>query len=142
MDLEVIESEFSICKFGIPATLSELLDAPLNAPLNDLLNSPGAGAYVFLQKTPDETSLVCESSRVPAGAIAVEAGWRAFRISGTLDFSLIGVLAKISGILAEIGVGIYVVSTYDTDYVFMKSADFQNGLRALSDNGYRIINIT
>lgn len=58
---------------------------------------------------------------------------------GTLDFSLIGILANISAVLADQGIGIFVVSTYNTDYVLTRADDYENALSALRSEGYEII---
>lgn len=95
--------------------------------------------YCFIAKTDEENSLVCKTECVPANVLESENGWRAFRIEGTLDFSLIGILSKISSVLAENNIGIFAVSTYNTDYIFTKEASFNMALTVLSDNGYEII---
>ena len=66
-------------------------------------------------------------------------GWRGFRIEGVLDFSLIGVLAKISALLAEEEIGILAVSTYNTDYIFVKKEQEEKALSRLGRAGYKII---
>ena len=96
-------------------------------------------AFVFLTKTDDELSLVCETEFVPANTIAREDGWRGVRVCGVLDFSLVGILAKISGLLAEQGISIFAVSTYNTDYIFTKAEVFDRALDALSRAGYAIL---
>lgn len=96
------------------------------------------GPFTALVHTGEELSLVCESGAVPADALAVEPDWRAFRIAGALDFSLIGVIAGISGVLASEGIPVFVVSTYDTDHVLLKAVDFQRGLEALQKKGYAV----
>ncbi len=68
-----------------------------------------------------------------------EDGWRALRVKGVLDFSLTGILAKISGILANAKIGIFAVSTYNTDYILMKKENFEKALNVLSDAGYDIL---
>ena len=65
-------------------------------------------------------------------------GWRAFRIQGTLDFSLTGILSKISRLLAGHKIGIFAVSTYNTDYILTKSGNLQKALDVLEDSGYQI----
>lgn len=65
-------------------------------------------------------------------------GWKAFRIQGVLDFSLIGILSRISAILAENKIGIFAVSTYNTDYILVKKENYQRALKALETQGYRI----
>jgi len=92
--------------------------------------------FVFLSKTPDELSLVCETAYTPPDTIASEPGWRAMKISGVLDFGMIGVIARISNILAEAGISIFVVSTYNTDYVFLKTETYESGIQVLVSNGY------
>jgi hypothetical protein len=143
-ELEILNYDLSICKFGKPADADAAAAGPdvhISAPadlscvLSDIFR---AGKIFFLQKTPDEISLVCESRNVPAGADAASSGWKALRVVGTLDFGLVGVLAKITAALAEAGVGVFVVSTYDTDYILMKSDAFEKGVRALRMSGYKI----
>ncbi len=94
--------------------------------------------YCFLGKTDEEISLVCPVEDVPANAIRREDGWRAFRVQGALDFSLIGILAKIAGLLAENGGSIFAVSTYNTDYVLVKKESYPKALEVLARAGYTI----
>ena len=77
---------------------------------------------------------------MPAVTSARDDGWRGFRIQGTLDFSLIGILAKISAILAEQRIGIFAISTYNTDYIFVKEENFAKALKSLAEHGYKVIN--
>lgn len=66
-------------------------------------------------------------------------GWRGFRIQGVLDFSLIGILSKLSGILAEHEIGIFAISTYNTDYILVKEENFARALSVLAAEGYRVV---
>ena len=118
MELEKIEHVFSIC----------LLES---AEQIDLTRE-----FVFLQKTPDELSLVCESSYAPSDAIKVDAGWNALRVSGQLDFNQTGVIARIASILAGVGISIFVISTYNTDYVLIKAESYEKGINELACNDY------
>lgn len=95
--------------------------------------------YCFIGKTDCENSLVCATDYVPTNTTEREDGWRAFRIVGTLDFSLIGILSKISTILANEKIGIFAISTFNTDYILVKAENFEKALSALSINGYKII---
>ena len=70
--------------------------------------------------------------------IKYSAGWRAFRIEGILDFSLIGILAKISTCLAENGIGIFAISTFNTDYILTKAENFEKAVKTLEAEGYKI----
>ena len=90
-------------------------------------------------KTPDEISFVCESTNVPSGVIQSEAGWKALKIAGVLEFGQIGIIAKIANILAEAEIGIFVVSTYDTDYILLKTENYAGGIQKLASNGYDIM---
>ena len=94
--------------------------------------------YSFIGKTDEEKSLVCITSEVPENTIQRDDGWKAFRIQGVLDFSLIGILAKIATILADNGISIFAVSTYNTDYVLIKKENYQKALEVLQTTGYKI----
>lgn len=95
--------------------------------------------YCFIGKTDEERSLVCITDCVPVNAIERDDGWKAFRIQGTLDFSLIGILSKISTILADHEIGIFAISTYNTDYILTKKENFEKAITVLSHAGYEVI---
>ena len=94
--------------------------------------------FFFIGKTDEEISLVCRTEDTPQETVERDDGWRGFRISGVLDFSLIGILSKLSGILAEKKIGIFAVSTYNTDYILVKAENFRPALKALSEAGYEV----
>ena len=120
MTLKVINEEFTICK------LKNFSQIDIREP------------FVFTGSTDEEKSLVCPTRLVPSEVIERSDGWKSFRIEGVLDFSLIGIIAKISAILADNGIGIFVVSTFNTDYILTQSDRFEMALRLLSDAGYCI----
>jgi len=91
-----------------------------------------------LKKIPYDFT-VCKTEDVPANTLKRDDGWRAFRIQGVLDFSLIGILSKISGILADNEIGIFAVSTYNTDYILTKADNFDRALSVLEAAGYTVI---
>ena len=95
--------------------------------------------YNFIEKTDEEKSLVCITSEVPENTIQRDDGWKAFRIQGVLDFSLIGILAKIATVLADNGISIFAISTYNTDYVLIKKENYQKALEVLQATGYKIV---
>ena len=95
--------------------------------------------FCFTAKTDEENSLVCLTKDVPPNATERDDGWRTFRIQGTLDFSLIGILSEISGILADNKIGIFAVSTYNTDYILTKTENFERAIQVLFDAGYEIV---
>ena len=99
-----------------------------------------ADFFFFLGKTDEEISLVCRAEQAPAEATAREDGWRAFRIEGMLDFSLTGILSRLSAILAENGIGIFAVSTYNTDYILVKAGNLGKAMKVLREAGYETDN--
>lgn len=121
MELKRVNQEFSICK------------------VEDLSQIDYSDKFCFISKTDEELSLVCSTNLVPRNATQCDNGWKAFRIEGVLDFSLIGILAKISTLLAENKVGIFVVSTYNTDYILTKEENFEKSIKILEYNGYIVI---
>ena len=102
MELKTIEYNLSVCK------VTDISDIDLSSD------------FFFIGKTDEELSLVCKTEDTPQYTTERDDGWRGFRIQGVLDFSLIGILSKLSGILAEHKIGIFVVSTYNTDYILVK----------------------
>ena len=120
MELQKLDQDFTVCKIDSIDKVDFTRD------------------FVFLSKTDDEISLVCESAFVPSTVIASEAGWKALKISGILDFGMLGVISKISSLLAKEGISIFVVSTYNTDYILVKAASFDKCVQTLACNGYTI----
>ena len=95
-----------------------------------------ASDFFFLARTDEELSLVCRTEDTPENTVAREDGWRGFRIEGQLDFSLIGILSKISAVLAAEKIGIFAVSTFNTDYILVKAENFERAMSALEKAGY------
>ena len=118
MELKVLQYSFTVCK----VSTNNHID----------LNTE----FCFVGKTDDEISLVCKTEDAPTDTTERDDGWKGFRIEGVHDFSLIGILSKISSILAENKIGIFAVSTFNTDYIFVKSENFDRALSALKKNGY------
>lgn len=94
--------------------------------------------FCFTGSTDEEFSLVCPTDMVPGNTTERDDGWRAFRIVGVLDFSLVGILAGISEILAENRIGLFAVSTYNTDYILTKAENYDRALDVLGKAGYTI----
>lgn len=95
--------------------------------------------YCFIGKTDEENSLVCLTENVPKNVAVRDDGWKAFRVQGTLDFSLIGILSRISAILADNKIGIFAISTYNTDYILVKAENYNDALSVLANAGYHIV---
>ncbi|MBR1811204.1 MAG: ACT domain-containing protein [Clostridia bacterium] len=121
MELKKIDHDFTICK--VAAITAEDLQ----------------GDFCFVGKTDEELSLVCLTEHVPQQTLARDDGWKGFRIQGVLDFSLIGILSPIARLLADSKIGIFVVSTFNTDYIFVKKDAFDAAVRILSKAGYKVI---
>ena len=118
----------------------ELIDVPLSVcKVEDYTGIDIEQPFVFTGSTDEEKSLVCPTAFAPENTIARDDGWRAFRICGMLDFSLIGILSRISGILAENKIGIFAVSTYNTDCILVKEENSARALQALGQAGYTIL---
>ena len=98
--------------------------------------------FFFVGKTDEELSLVCLTKDAPERTIERSDGWRGFRIEGTLDFSLIGILSKLSTILAENKIGIFAVSTFNTDYILVKAENFERAADVLAVAGYEVVSLS
>jgi uncharacterized protein len=95
------------------------------------------GPFASVTRTEDEMSVVCSEDRVPAGVLH-EGGWRCLGVVGQLDFSLAGVIASLADPLAAVGVPIFVISTYDSDYLLVKDERLERAVEALSDAGHTV----
>ena len=120
MKIKVMPQALTVCKVG------EVRDIDLSRP------------FYFIGQTDEELSLVCETGHTPENTLEREDGWRGFRIEGTLDFSLVGILARLSGALAEENIGIFAVSTYNTDYILVKAGDLDRAVEALQRKGWEL----
>ena len=116
----------------------QILPQPLTVCKVDGLEGFSMSGLYFIGSTDAELSLVCETDRTPADTLAREDGWRAFRVVGTLDFSLTGILSRIATVLADEKIGIFAVSTYDTDYILVKRENLDRAVGALKRAGYGI----
>lgn len=120
MRLEKLEYDLTVCKVRSEADI-------------DLSKE-----FFFIGKTDEELSVVCVTKDVPINTIERDDGWKGFRIEGVLDFSLIGILSKISTLLADNEIGIFAVSTFNTDYILVKRNNFEKATSILEDAGYKI----
>jgi len=120
MEIKILDDDFSVCK------------------VTDYSLVNFESKYCFIGKTDEENSLVCVEDDVPANTTERDDGWKAFRIQGILDFSLIGILSKISTLLAGNEIGIFAVSTYNTDYILTKKENFDKAIDVLLKAGYHI----
>lgn len=89
------------------------------------------GALASITRTADELSVVCDDDAVPNGVYAMR-DFAALRVLGTIDFAVVGVLASLTRVLAEAGVSVFVFSTFDTDYLLVRTGDLERARRAIA----------
>lgn len=121
MTIQKLEQNLSICK------------------VKDLTGFHFSHDLYFIGRTDEEISIVCTPDQIPQNVTAREDNWRAFRIKGILDFSLTGILSGITTILARNQIGIFAISTFNTDYILTKEDQFTKALELLAQEGYEII---
>lgn len=122
LELDLLSDPVAVCR--LPA------GAPWPVP------PPGTALYA-VTRTAGEISVVCTEDAAPAGA-RIEPGWRALRVRGPLDFSLVGVVASLTAPLGAADVAVFVLSTYDTDLVLVRSADAARAAAALRAAGHTV----
>lgn len=122
MNISLMKEGYSVCRL---------------APDADMPEWAQRGSFYTVTRTPEELSIVCERSLVPE-QVRAEPDWRIFKVEGPLDFALVGILANLSGALAERGVSIFAISTFDTDYLLVKEKDLSKAVIALRDAGHAV----
>lgn len=123
LNLTVMDGTFAVCRLGAVAPIPPWATA---------------GSFFSITRAADELSVVCRQDAVPEGVVG-ERGWRCLRVAGTMPFSVVGVLASLTAPLAESGIGVFAVSTFDTDYLLVKEADFEAALDALRRQGHAVL---
>ena len=118
--LLLLEDRLAVCRLG---------------PTEDVPSWAAGVGFSSATRTRDELSVVCPEGAVPAG-VRAEKGWRALRVAGSMDFALVGVLASMAVPLAGAGVGIFAISTFDTDYLLVKADDLDRAIGALAASGH------
>nr|UWI51968.1 ACT domain-containing protein [Clostridioides difficile] len=122
MKLKLFLEEYAVCRLNNNSKIPTWIDTE---------------NFYSITKTNDELSIVCSNNNIPSD-VKSEKEWRILKILGPLDFSLIGILSKISGLLADNKISIFAISTYDTDYILIKEKDIKNACKILNCNGYEI----
>jgi hypothetical protein len=120
--LSVVDGVFAVCRLAPDASI------PAWSTTGDLFS---------ITRTADELSVVCRQDAVPEGIIC-ERGWRCLRVAGTMPFSVIGILASLTVPLAEAGISVFAISTFDTDYLLVKAEDLDRAVEALRGQGHTI----
>lgn len=121
MKIKILSDNLSICK------VEKLDDIVMDS------------CPLFIAITQEEISVVCNAVNVPRNVIAVEDDWKALKIEGVLDFSLVGILSKIATILADRKISIFSVSTFNTDYILIKEDKLDEAVEVLTSRNYEFI---
>ena len=122
LTLSILEGKFAICRLNARAEIP-------NLSLDE--------SFFSITRTSDELSIVCHEDSAPKSELC-EKGWQCLKVQGPLDFSMIGVMASLAMPLAEAGISIFSVSTFDTDYLLIKETDIQRAIRALAAAGHSV----
>lgn len=122
MQLDLLPQRLAVARFEPEAELPAKVEA---------------ARWLSVTRSENELSVVCPHEVLPEG-IKAERGWRALRVQGPLPFELVGILAELSGCLAEAGVPIFAISTYDTDYILVKHKVLAKALAALEAAGHEV----
>ncbi|AQS06035.1 ACT domain-containing protein [Clostridium beijerinckii] len=123
LTIRLLEEKYGVCRLNNNESIPEWIK-----------NSD----FFSITKTCDELSIVCLEKDIP-DEVKCEKEWRILKVEGQLDFSLVGILSSISTILAKSGIGIFAISTYDTDYILVREKDVDNAMKALIKNKYKVI---
>ena len=108
--------------------------APDAAPPHGILDAPG---FVSVSRTADELSVVAPADRI-SGMDRVDGGWSVFKLHGPFAFDEVGLVAGLSRPIADAGIGIFVVSTFDTDYLLVKQADTEKAAVVWREAGHEV----
>jgi hypothetical protein len=122
LDLIVLPDLFAVCRLAPDAAVPTWATG---------------GRFFSVTRTADELSIVCQQLLVPPEA-RHEIGWRCLWVAGAMDFTQIGVLASLVGPLAQAGISVFAISTFDTDYLLVKQADLELATAALRQAGHTI----
>ena len=122
LTLTVMPGAFAICRLAP--------DAPLPS-------WAAAGRFFSITRTSEELSVVCADGDAPAG-VKAEKGWRALKVEGPLELSAVGIIASLAAPLAAERISVFVVSTFDTDYLLVRHESLEAAAAALARAGHRI----
>jgi hypothetical protein len=123
LELSVLAQRFAVCRFDADDVIPDWLEEI---------------DFWSITRTSEELSIVLPEARVPASWKS-EKGWRCLKVLGLLDFGLTGILVSLASPLAEAGISIFAISTYDTDYMLVRDHDLEEAKKVLSDAGHAIV---
>jgi uncharacterized protein len=130
--LSILESRFGICKLKENSEINPEVHPEVPSWVHE-------SNFFSITRTPEELSVVCQENRIPAD-IKAEKDWKCLKIEGPLDFELTGILAGVSRVLADCEIAIFVISTYDTDYILIREKDLESAVKVLLEAGYGFSN--
>ena len=126
LDLVILKKKFAICQLSP----------------NDSIPDPSKlGDFWSITKTDEEISIIIPENLIQANWNKSEKGWRAIKIIGPLYFSLTGIIANLSTVLAKAGISIFAFSTYNTDYILVKEKNLEQSKEVLEKSGHKIIEL-
>ena len=122
MSLTVLPERLAICR---------------RSPGESIPEFAARSGFFSITRTDEELSVILPEDEAPSDC-QVERGWRCFKVTGPLDFGLTGILASLSTSLAEAGIPIFAISTYDTDYILVKEENLERAKQALLASGHSV----
>jgi hypothetical protein len=124
MHVEAVEVRLAVCRLDAGSDVPPWVDQSTE--------------FTSVTRTVDELSIVCAHDSVPEG-VPMEGPWRAFKVKGPIVMTLIGVVAALANPLADAGISIFAISTFDTDYILVHEPDFDAAIGALTQAGHVIL---
>ncbi|MFN8241428.1 MAG: ACT domain-containing protein [Bacteroidales bacterium] len=125
MKLIVLDDTYKVCRMDNGSTIPE---------------PPNHCEFFSITVAGSEISLVLPDSIEPLQGARIEPGWKVIKLDGPFEFTVIGIISRITGILAASRIPVFVISTFDTDYVLVKQELLITALKVLSENGYEVVN--
>lgn len=122
LSISVLEDRVAVCRFD---------------PQEDIPGWVLGCPFYSITRSADELSVICNEENVPEG-VRCARDWRVLKLDGPLDLALIGVLASVLDPLAAEGISILSVGTYDTDYIMVKTGQYERAIAVLAAAGHRI----
>ena len=122
LTLKILPNRLAVCRLNADSPLPDWIDE---------------SDFSSVTRTEAELTIVCDQELVASGTTS-ETGWRCIKVEGPLDFSEIGIVLSLTQPLAESGVAVFLISTFDTDYLMVKEKDLANAIDALSAQGHQV----
>jgi hypothetical protein len=122
LTLKILPNRLAVCRLNADAPLPDWIDE---------------SDFSSVTRTQAELTIVCDQELVAAGTTS-ETGWRCIKVEGPLDFSEIGIVLSLTQPLAESAVSVFLISTFDTDYLMVKEKDLAEAIDVLTNAGHRV----